>query len=238
MMNSLERNGYALAPDVFSADCVVDLLAIIEPYCQAKFEDSGRSVHAIRNLFDVLPVLSDVAALPDIRKLIEPVLGQEAFVVRAIFFDKLPGANWKVSWHQDQTIAVKDRIDVPGFGPWSVKESVQHVEPPVSILENMLTVRIHLDDCGEDNGPLRVIPGSHRLGRLMVTDTNRLKKSTDEIACTVKAGGVVLMRPLVLHASSPSVRSKHRRVIHIEFANTGLPGGLSWAAPTAPANPV
>src|SRR5262245_7189469 len=86
---------------------------------------------------------------------VEPILGPGAFVVRGLFFDKTPRANWKVSWHQDLTIAVRVRIEAPGFGPWSLKAGVVHVQPPAEILERMATVRLHLDDCSESNGPLR-----------------------------------------------------------------------------------
>ena len=132
-------------------------------------------------------------------------------------------------WHQDQTIAVKERIDTEGFGPWSVKQGVTHVEPPVSILEQMLTVRLHLDDCTETNGPLRVIPATHRLGRVPPDDVPTLLENNHETVCTVNAGGALLMHPTTLHASSPSTSPNHRRVIHIEFANSDFPDGLQWA---------
>ncbi len=228
---TFDDDGYVVVPGVLSSQKINTLIQLIEPECRSRFEQSGCDVHAIRNLFDVLPTMKSVVAWPDIQNLIEPVLGPGAFAVRVIYFDKLPGANWKVPWHQDQTIAVKHRIDVPGFGPWSVKEGVPHVEPPTSVLEHMLTVRIHLDDCTEDNGPLRVIPGSHQLGRLTPDDARGQLDKHGEMVCAVKSGGVVLMRPMLLHASSPCVSPKHRRVIHIEFAAVKLPGGLEWVEP-------
>jgi ectoine hydroxylase-related dioxygenase (phytanoyl-CoA dioxygenase family) len=231
MMQSLHDDGYAVQDGVMDADRVAGLLSIIEPYCETLQAKSGRAIHAIRNLFDVLPSIKPVVTWPEVRSLVEPVLGSGAFAVRVIYFDKLPGANWKVPWHQDQTIAVKRRIDVPGFGPWSVKEGVPHVEPPTSVLEHMLTVRIHLDDCTDGNGPLRVIPGSHKLSRLTPEDARDLLKKRGEVVCAVKSSGAVLMRPMLLHASSPCVSPRHRRVIHIEFAANGLPDGLEWAGP-------
>jgi ectoine hydroxylase-related dioxygenase (phytanoyl-CoA dioxygenase family) len=144
-----------------------------------------------------------------------------------LLFDKPPEANWKVPWHQDLTIAVKEKRDTPGFGPWSIKAGVLHVQPPVAVLETMLAVRIHLDDCDESNGPLRVIPGSHLLGRLS-TEQIREMSAPPAVSCTVEAGGALLMRPLLLHASSASRSPLHRRVIHIEFASCDLPGELEW----------
>lgn len=233
-MLSLHEEGYAIVPGVLDAACVAGLITTVETYCDAQQAKTGRAVHAIRNLAESLPELAGVACRPEIRGLVEPILGPDAFVVRAIYFDKLPGANWKVPWHQDQTIAVRQRINTPGFGPWSVKESVPHVEPPIMILEQMLTVRIHLDDCTDDNGPLRVIPRSHQLGRLSPDSAPGLLKKHGEVSCTVNAGGAVLMRPTTLHASSPAASPAHRRVIHIEFSADKLPGGLAWMKPDIP----
>jgi ectoine hydroxylase-related dioxygenase (phytanoyl-CoA dioxygenase family) len=137
-------------------------------------------------------------------------------------------ANWKVPWHQDLTIEVRERIDMPGFGPWSVKGGVAHVQPPVSLLEQMLAVRIHLDDSTAENGPLRVIPGSHRAGRLTVEEMLELREKHGEVALSVARGGVILMRPLLAHASSAAERPTNRRVVHLEFAAGELPGGLRW----------
>jgi len=228
-MQTLQDLGYAVVEDVLNDAHVSRLLSTLEPYCKDKQSQTGRAVHAIRNLFEVLPDLSGIVDQPEIRGLVDPILGRGAFAVRAIYFDKPQDANWKVPWHQDQAIAVKQRIDTPGFGPWSVKDGVPHVEPPISILEQMLTIRIHLDDCTENNGPLRVIPGSHQLGRLTPDKTSELLNKHGEVACTVNAGGAVLMHPTILHASSPAASPTHRRVIHIEYADTALPGELAWA---------
>jgi ectoine hydroxylase-related dioxygenase (phytanoyl-CoA dioxygenase family) len=182
----------------------------------------------VRNLLDRAPEVQELADSAPIRELVEPVLGERAHPVRGILFDKTEDSNWKVPWHQDLTIAVKCRIDTPGYGPWTTKEGVLHVQPPVDVLENMLAVRIHLDDCGESNGPLRVIPGSHHLGRLSAEQIQNMQRTSSSTTCCVKAGGVILMRPLLLHTSSAAQSPGHRRVIHLEFAACDLPGGLSW----------
>ena len=155
------------------------------------------------------------------------------FPVRALFFDKTPKANWNVSWHQDLSIPVADRIEAPGFSGWSRKEGVWHVQPPAEILERMITVRLHLDDCGPEHGPLRVIPGSHRNGRLNSEAVAewRAKTPTEDIVC--RAGDALLMRPLLLHASSKAIFPSRRRILHIEYAAESLPGELTWAASTA-----
>jgi ectoine hydroxylase-related dioxygenase (phytanoyl-CoA dioxygenase family) len=182
----------------------------------------------VRDLFDVLPIVRDLALRPELHGLATTVLGPACFAVRAILFDKTPDANWKVVWHQDLTIALRERRDVPGFHPWSEKAGIVHVQPPVAVLERMVTLRLHLDDCGPDNGPLRVLPGSHRHGKLSPTAIDRWRTEKPEVACTVNRGGVLLMRPLLLHASSPATVPAHRRVIHLEYAAGGLSGGLEW----------
>lgn len=180
-----------------------------------------------RNLLD-FPEITALAAGPILTDLVAPVLGPNAFAVRGILFDKTPDVNWKVTWHQDLTIAVRDPKEVPGFSAWSLKGGQVHVQPPVSILENMLAVRLHLDDCGPDNGPVRVLPGSHRHGRIAESDIPAWRQRVAEVVCTVPRGGVLLMRPLLLHASSPAVSASRRRVLHIEYAAEELPGGLEW----------
>ncbi len=138
--------------------------------------------------------------------------------VRGIYFDKTPEANWLVPWHQDLSIAVKQRLDVSGYGPWSTKEGVPHVQPPAELLEAMVTLRLHLDNCDESNGPLRVIPGSHRMGRLEAADIVKTRSNQKEVICSMQAGDALLMRPLLLHASSEASVPVHRRVIHLEYA--------------------
>jgi len=152
--------------------------------------------------------------------------------VRALLFDKSPTANWGVPWHQDLAIAVAGTREVPGFGPWSVKEGVVHVHPPVRVLERMATVRVSLDDCGPDNGALRVLPGTHLLGKLSATGIARWKSEVAPVTCSAGRGDAVLMKPLLLHASSPAVVPLRRRVLHVEFACEPLPHGLIWASLT------
>lgn len=149
--------------------------------------------------------------------------------VRAIFFDKSPDTNWLVTWHQDLTIAVKEKCEVEGFGPWSVKDGQPHVQPPAELLERMVTLRLHLDDADAENGALRVLPGTQALGKLDSDRIQSLRKEITEHLGTAKTGDVHLMRPLLLHASGKSTSTRHRRILHIEFADLDLPGGLQWA---------
>jgi ectoine hydroxylase-related dioxygenase (phytanoyl-CoA dioxygenase family) len=226
----LDRDGFVLIPSVIPPAHVAALIDAVESFnaSHAAVREKGGSTYAVRRLCEFVPAVRALSASAAIRAIIDPLLGPEARLVRSLLFDKTPDANWKVPWHQDLTIAVRERRDLPGFGPWSVKAGVTHVQPPADVLARMLTLRLHLDPCGPDNGPLRVIPGSHALGAIDPAAIPDVRRRTPDVACAVPAGGAVLMRPLLLHASSPADRPGHRRVIHLEFAAGDLPDGLEW----------
>jgi ectoine hydroxylase-related dioxygenase (phytanoyl-CoA dioxygenase family) len=216
------RTGFAVVENVLDEPAVARLI-------QSIASAVGPSGYAKRNLLETLPEVRVLAASKAIRALVEPVLGAAAFPVKGILFDKTPGANWKVAWHQDTMICVRERIDTPGFGPWSVKAGVIHVQPPAEVLAGMMTVRVHLDDCGLEKGPLRVIPASHNDGLLSAEAIDHWRETYPCVVGIVPRGGVLLMRPLTLHASSAAVQPGHRRVVHLEYAGLPLPNGLHWA---------
>ena len=222
-LNLLEREGWAITPSLLPHDAVsaigTELAATLEG-------SSGRG--GVRNLLTTHPTVRRLAAEGPLRDAATAVLGQDAGAVRAILFDKNPMANWKVVWHQDLTIAVAEEQPVAGYGPWSNKDGVVHVQPPVAILEQMLAVRLHLDDCTTENGPVRVIPGSHRSGKLRPEAIDEWRVSGAERECLVSRGGLLVFRPLVLHASSPARRPGHRRVLHIEYGPPRLATGVEW----------
>jgi ectoine hydroxylase-related dioxygenase (phytanoyl-CoA dioxygenase family) len=156
------------------------------------------------------------------------IVGRDLVAVKATLFDKTHDANWRVQWHQDRVIAIRERMDVVGYGPWTVKAGVSHVEPPTAVLEQMLAVRIHLDDCSAGNGALRVIPGSHAWGKLSADELQSRVAETEPMDLPVPKGGLLLMRPLLIHSSSPSTTPEHRRVLHIEFAPIEAISPLQW----------
>lgn len=217
----LDSVGFCLVPQVITGPYVAELRSAVTGL-------SSRHRGGARNLLQELRAVAELAAAPAIHGVAEAVLGPGTFAVRALFFDKPPAANWKVPWHQYLTIAVIERIEAPGFTGWSVKDGVPHVQPPAEILERMVALRLQLDECGPDNGPLRVLPGTHRLGRLSAVEISRWRQTTPEFICCGAAGSVLVIKPLLLHASSRALLPSHRRVIHIEYANCGLPGGLRW----------
>jgi hypothetical protein len=214
-VETLEAQGFALLPEVLPQ--WESLLARLGPVCGA-----GR-----RGLL-ALPEVAELACSSQLLNLVSPYLPAAPRPVRAIYFDKSPEANWLVPWHQDLTLALSARLEVPGFGPWSVKEGIPHVQPPIALLEQMLTIRLHLDDCDESNGALRVLPGSHRLGRLSAERITQLREQLPVVSCGLAAGDALLMRPLLLHSSGKSQTSSHRRVLHLEYAAFDLPAGLAW----------
>ena len=218
---AFDRDGFAIIPDAFSSAAVNTLIAAFPP----AFDDEGRG--GLRNLLEI-PAIAAVAGDPPVRDVARSILGRDCVAVRALLFDKTPTANWKVAWHQDLTIAVAERREVPGFGPWSVKAGVVHVQPPSDILQRMVTVRLHLDPCGSDNGPVRVLPGSHRAGKLSAVGIKTMRGQIESVSCIVPRGGLLVMRPLLLHASSPATVPTHRRVVHLEFATGVLPDDLAW----------
>jgi hypothetical protein len=188
----------------------------------------GGEVYGIRNLLDFFDVVQPVMRHPAMRRLVEPILGAGASAVRALFFDKMGPANWSVAWHQDLAIAVQCRAAASSFGPWSVKAGVDHCHAPASVLEKMLTVRLHLDDATNRTGALQVYRGSHRHGRLSPEDIERWKAAHVLHECETPAGGAVVMRPLLLHASAAAIEGEHRRVLHFELAAESLPPPLAW----------
>lgn len=219
-VDELERNGFAVVPNVIS-EATADRLITVMAQVGAGY---GR-----RNILSELDEVRSIARDPAVRLLVECVLGPDAHAVRGLFFDKTSSANWMVDWHQDRTIAVRERVDVPGYTLWTVKAGVPHVQPPVRVLEQMLTVRLHLDTSDDSSGPLRVIAGSHRAGIILEDRINDWVQRQPPTGCLVPRGGAVLMRPLLLHASSKATNPAHRRVLHLEYAACALPGGLQWA---------
>ena len=221
---TIREDGFALVPDCLTPEQVAGYLAAVE-IAVAEHPNP----HGVRNLLRAAPELREIPGLPAIRRLVEPVLGPEAQLTRAILFDKTPKANWRVGWHQDLIIAVRERVEAGGFTAWSVKDGVPHVHPPVGVLEQMLTLRLHLDECGKDNGALRVVPGSHRHGRLADDEMRRLRQEQPAVTCALPAGGALAMRLLLMHASAPAADPTHRRVIHLDFAGVDLPPPLACA---------
>ncbi|HEX8580145.1 MAG TPA: phytanoyl-CoA dioxygenase family protein [Allosphingosinicella sp.] len=160
--------------------------------------------------------------------LAESLLGPAARPVRATFFDKNPLRNWALGWHQDRTLAVRARHDVPGFTDWTVKSGIHHAVPPVTLLERMLTLRLHLDDTPPDNAPLLVSPGTHLIGRLPEADIPAAVARHGTSTCPAAAGDIWAYSTLILHASDRARAPTRRRVLQLLYSADDLPPPLKW----------
>lgn len=221
------RDGYACLPRALSDRVLETLRVALDQVPASEAVRRKTNVYGMRNVLELVSEVAELAVSSKIWQFVTPILGEDAFATRAILFNKTPDANWALGWHQDSVIAVAERIETPGFIAWGEKAGVWQVQPPAEILSRMLALRIHLDDCDADNGALRVIPGSHCHGWLE-DRISEWKSRAGEYTCAARAGEVVAMCPLILHASSRAVRPANRRVIHIEYANERLPNGVNW----------
>lgn len=229
-ISSFDRDGYAVATGCVPHNLQAELMRLCDHAPeQLQSKRKGSSTYGVRQLLDGIPAIREIVAGSPFIDLAQAVLGPAARPVKGVFFDKTSTANWLVPWHQDVTITLREKRPVPDFDWRPASEGVIHALPPVAISEQMLTLRIHLDDAGADHGALRVIPGSHREGRLTQEQVVRRTQRVSEAVVSVRAGDIMLMRPLLLHASSPCKSPGHRRVVHIEYSATELPGGLQWA---------
>lgn len=226
----LATAGFTVIDNIFTVGEISAIAAEI-----AKADASGPAFRKTKDLFAIRRFLKEIPSVrgliftEKLNDVIHSLFGTGYFVVKSIYFDKPGQSNWFVAWHQDLTISVDKKLPVQGFGPWTVKHSQFAVQPPLEILEHIFTIRIHLDDTDENNGALKVIPGSHLKGVYRPETIDWEKESI--ITCNVHKGGIMIMRPLLLHASDRAINNNNRRVIHIEFANSCLPENLQWAEP-------
>lgn len=228
IMQQFEQHGYAVINDIYDE---AEITAIVQAIDAA--DQSGPVFRKTNGLFAIRQFLKQVPGVHQyvfkhrLRELIDRLFGTGYFVVKSIYFDKPPQSNWFVAWHQDLTISVHERAYVQGFGPWTVKQQQYAVQPPIGVLQQNFTLRIHLDDTNGENGALRVVPGSHAKGIYRPETIDWAKERED--CCELRRGGVMVMRPLLLHASSRTVNEARRRVVHIEFSKASLPHPLQWA---------
>ena len=208
--SQVAQNGFAIVPAVISSHEIEEFIVRLNTL------DLDRSRAGIRHLLNH-PLVAEVANDPRMLGIAQSVLGRDAFPFRATLFDKSPDANWLITWHQDTALPLQQRHETPGWGSWSVKEGVTYAHAPASALEKVVALRLHLDDSTAANGPLRVLPGTHRNGVLTDQQVEAAVAKVDATTCLVSQGGAIVMRPLIIHASSKSESSIPRRVLHIEY---------------------
>jgi ectoine hydroxylase-related dioxygenase (phytanoyl-CoA dioxygenase family) len=207
----VDETGFALLHDVFSPELVERTLEEIERL------SPRHSRAGARHVLGLCPI-AKMARGPQLMNVARTVLGADAVPFRATLFEKTLAANWLVTWHQDTALPLRERQELQGWGPWSMKEGITYAHAPSTVLSRVLALRIHFDDSNSTNGPLRVLPGTHEMGVLNDDQIHDLSERITPIECVVSKRGVVAMRPLVVHASSKSQVEMPRRVLHIEYA--------------------
>jgi hypothetical protein len=227
----LERDGFVVLPGVFDAEAVAGMvreLGRVFAGCGAEgpaIRGEEGTVYAARNVLALWPPARDVWRQGALPKILAAALGPGYGLVRALYFDKPPGLSWALPWHKDLTVAVRDnRRPSALFSKPTRKAGVPHAEAPLTVLQRMLTARVHLDAATEENGPLKVLPRSHRSGKV-------LELGGEPQSVLAAAGDVLLMRPLLAHCSRKShpTTALHRHTLHLEFAAGGeLPDGYTW----------
>jgi ectoine hydroxylase-related dioxygenase (phytanoyl-CoA dioxygenase family) len=203
-------DGYGITEAVIGRTEILNLLRALES------SSLKRSLAGARHLMSE-SVVSDVANDVRLLTVARTFLGTNPIPYRATLFDKSSAQNWLVPWHQDTALPLCERRDIPGWGPWSVKAGVTYAHAPASMLSRIVALRLHFDDSRDDNGPLRVLPGTHVLGVLSDAEIQRVVRETSSTECLVGAGGIIAMRPLILHASSKARTDRPRRVLHLEY---------------------
>lgn len=220
----LDEKGYSITAKLYSDEELKDICRLIDE--NTSFSEP-QLVYSIRKLLQEIPELKLVLFNDALNALKKTIGGNDFFLTKAIYFDKPEGSNWFVSYHQDLSISVAEKHEVDNFQNWTVKKCQFGVQPPTPILENTITVRIHLDDSDENNGALKVVPNSHKNGIVRLDKT--ALNTEQEVTCSVSEGSAMLMKPLTFHSSKRSSNGKRRRVIHLEFCNQALPEPLIWA---------
>jgi ectoine hydroxylase-related dioxygenase (phytanoyl-CoA dioxygenase family) len=224
----LAEDGFTIIENVYNDTeivALVDKINRIDSSNPTFRKNNG--LFAIRQFLKEVPEIIPIIFTDRLNSIINRLFGDDYFVVKSIYFDKPEESNWFVAYHQDLTISVDKKVDLHGFSSWTNKYNQFAVQPPLNILERNFTIRIHLDDTNENNGALKVIRGSHCEGICRVENVDW--STENEHICKVNTGGVMLMRPLLFHASNRTTNNKRRRVIHIEFSNIKLPKEIKWA---------
>jgi phytanoyl-CoA dioxygenase PhyH len=212
LANTDTNLGFAIFPAVLDLGAVHRIAAAVEGDVPA------RNRAGVRHLMSH-PLIAGAARDPRLLAIASGFVGPAPIAFRATLFDKSGARNWLIAWHQDTALPVRDRVDAPGWGPWSIKDGIQYGHAPADALSRIVALRIHLDDSGRANGPLRVLPGTHTLGVLSDSQVQRLAREIQPVECLVPSCGVIAMRPLILHASSKVEVDRPRRVLHVEYVD-------------------
>lgn len=223
MAKRLEDRGFDILNHVYDKRAIRKMKVKLDTY----IKQNGEASFGMRKVLLKMPELKNILWNENFKRIIKTI-DKNAFLTKAIYFDKSPKDNWYVTWHQDVPINVLEKIETDGFSSWTTKKGVISVCPPEIISKNTFSIRVHLDDTTAKNGSLKVIPGSHKK-RLSDEDITLITTNSIPFISEVSSGGVQLIKPLLLHASSQVKVQKRRRVLHLEFSSIELPNGLEYA---------
>jgi ectoine hydroxylase-related dioxygenase (phytanoyl-CoA dioxygenase family) len=230
-LNNIDTEGFVVIEDVYSDEEIKKIILEIDKITSNNAENptfrKSEGLFAIRQFHKEVPESLKTIFNSNLLKVIESIRGENFFMTKSIYFDKPEKSNWFVSYHQDLTISVNKKVENENFKNWTVKQNQYSVQPPKGILENSFTIRIHLDKTTKDNGALKVLNRTHKNGVVRIENID--SKNVVETICEVGAGGVMIMKPLLFHASNKTTNNQKRRVIHIEFNNQELPYDLEWS---------
>ena len=222
---ALEENGFSIIENFYSEKERLEILSLLELETSKDYS-STKNLFAIRQVIKQIPKLKQVLFNTKFKKLISELNEGKYFLTKAIFFDKPKNSNWFVPFHQDLSISVKEKYDIDEYINWTHKKNQYGVQAPIKILEDTITIRIHLDDTNKENGALKVIPKSHLNGIIRKNSVHW--NIENEHIGEVKTNGIMLMKPLLLHASNRTMNGNQRRVIHLELNKHELAKPLKW----------
>lgn len=227
----LNTEGFTIIESIYDDAEVEQLITVIEKKTQDKSQKStfrqSEDLFAIRQFHKEIPEALEHIFNQKMKDLIQSNFGSDYFITKSIYFDKPEKSNWFVSYHQDLTISVDKKIDLEQFENWTHKQNQFAVQPPKHILEHNFTIRIHLDKTTKENGALKVLNKSHKNGVVRTEDI--IIQNENETICEIDKGGIMIMKPLLFHASNKTTNNHRRRVIHLEFSNQKLPSQLEWS---------
>jgi ectoine hydroxylase-related dioxygenase (phytanoyl-CoA dioxygenase family) len=223
-MNAIEVDGFSIINEFIPELQVNEIHSALERRNVLDFDDAKASGF---NLLRIIPAVEQLASSARLLSIVRGELGDSTFPINALLLDKSLSQNWGLDWHQDLKIAVTNKIDVPDYDNWTKEYGINLCIPPLEILEKLLSVRIHLDPCTIQNGALLLIPKTHKSGILSNLDLKEIVRR-EAICCEIDRGGIMCMKPLLLHKSPYSISQKKRRVIQINYSGSRLDHGLQW----------
>lgn len=233
-LNEINSEGFAIIDKVYSENEINTIISEIEKVTENETANStfrkSEDLFAIRQFHKEIPETLGFIFNQKLREIINLNFGENYFITKSIYFDKPEKSNWFVGYHQDLTISVNKKVDIENYENWTTKQNQFAVQPPKEILEQNFTIRIHIDKTTKENGALKVLNKSHKKG-IFRTESIEVEKEI-ETFCEVEKGGIMIMKPLLFHASSKTTNNERRRVIHIEFSNQKLPNELEWSEKT------